>query len=353
MTVADTLDYISFFSFRCNGTSVLAEIHRVIMNDLTKYQEEVIDAESFYDFLFNIAKDLFPDKSVGSCSEPRFVFASGSNTTNWSHLQKQLLDLCQAFHTNADEVHTKEKLNNKVKTMISTIINAKDPCDKKKKLFCGAGSMGAMQFVHMAAIFGLIPLYCFTYAELTDDDLGPATFIRDTQGKHDTESFTIQDVDNFFKDMHKDITKIWGCLITLALLENMLCELSRCYKKTLKKVKKENPSATNTTASIILNDDLMEDGATYDVCYYDHKRCCVQNFFNLGMNNSALRPELVMKNSLLWHENNMKAHISLTNWCLDKNDTKNLQWEHQGKDRRLSTLLQASEKLEKLMLLDN
>ena len=115
MTVADTLDYISFFAFRCNGTSLLAEIHRVVMNDLSKYQDEVIHAESFYDFLFNMAKELFPDKSVGSCSEPRFTISSGSNTTNWSHLQKQLFDLCQSFNSSTSELQTKEQLNSKIK----------------------------------------------------------------------------------------------------------------------------------------------------------------------------------------------------------------------------------------------
>ena len=37
MTVADCIDFIAFFAFRCNGTTVLAEIHRVIIEDPEKY----------------------------------------------------------------------------------------------------------------------------------------------------------------------------------------------------------------------------------------------------------------------------------------------------------------------------
>ena len=62
MSVADTLDFISFFAFRCNGTTVLAEIHRVIMRDREMYRVRATAfGDSFYEFLYDLADELFPE----------------------------------------------------------------------------------------------------------------------------------------------------------------------------------------------------------------------------------------------------------------------------------------------------
>ena len=69
MSVADALDFISFFAFRCNGTTVLAEMHRVIMSNRDMYRTQASFGDHLYEFLFDLAKELYPDiDGVGSCT---------------------------------------------------------------------------------------------------------------------------------------------------------------------------------------------------------------------------------------------------------------------------------------------
>ena len=73
MNLSDCLDSIAFFAFRCNGTMVLAKIHRVIMSDLEKYKVECSFGDLFYKFLYGTAKHMFPNvKGVCSCTQNRW-----------------------------------------------------------------------------------------------------------------------------------------------------------------------------------------------------------------------------------------------------------------------------------------
>ena len=351
MTIGETLDYISFFSFKCNGTSLIAEIHRAVMNDLPKYRQVYVESESMYEFLVNVSKELFPNvKGIGSCSDPRSTYSAGSNNTVWSSLQGDLLELCHTkFYKDSDTLKTKASMNEKTSELIHELLTTKDPQNKKKKKYCGVGTMGAVQFVHRSAIFGILPLYCYTFAELIDDDLGPPRFIRMAL-KKDKKSMPIKECNDFFISLHKDFSKIWGPLVSRSILENGTCELIRCYKATVAKMKipKGDPLPD---VDVITDETLMVDGRIKDLCFYDEKKGRIQNFFNIGLTDS-LRPDLIMKKSDMWGESNMKANISLTNWCMNKDDTKNLQWKSKPQERTLNTGLSMSSKLEKCFLID-
>ena len=354
LTVGDTLDYISFFAFQCNGTSVLAEIHRVIMSDLPLYRDKVLlFGDSFFEFLYDMAKQLFPNvKGVGSCTDPRCTYSGGSNKTNWTDKQDLLLELCRSFYTDPNTIKTKAAMREKCTWVINELKNGKDP-ETKKLLYCGVGTMGAIHFVQISAALGLIPLHCMTFAELIDNNLGPPRFLRLALQKG--KEFKIEDCNGYFKELHKDIVKIWGILITMALLENLLCELSRCYKASSARMKRIEPTNTYHGADIITDKNLMVDGKTNDVAFYDEKRQCIQSSFNLRMQGgdgaSELRPVLVMRLGSKWNESQDVSLINLGNWMCDKNDSKHMSWVVSGNSRTLSTGLIVSQRVEKEMLL--
>ena len=102
MSVADALDYISFFVFRCNGTTVLAEMHRVIMSNRDMYRIKASFGNHLYEFLFELAKELYPDiDGVGSCTQARYTYSAGRNDTNWCDHQHKLLSLCNSYFENS------------------------------------------------------------------------------------------------------------------------------------------------------------------------------------------------------------------------------------------------------------
>ena len=354
MSVADTLDFIAFFAFRCNGTTVLAEIHRVVMQNIEMYRvQSNCFGDSFYEFLYDTATLLFPDvKGVGSCRQNRYTYSSGSNETNWSDHQGHLLELCTRYYKDPNTVKTKKALKQCTQTVLHDLCNAKDPTTKKT-LYCGIGAMGAIQFVHIASLIGLIPLHCFTLAELIDDNLGPPRFIRRALNA-DKNTMPLKKCNDFFNALHHDFSKIWGSLITPSLIENTLCELSRAYKATSKQIKKNNPDSGEIKADIIMDPSSYADGCINDVTFKDEVRNQIQNFFLVRTQGSdgacELRPMLVMRVSKNWTDTN--AHVTVTNWCMDKNDKKHMQWEHSPLHRTLSTKLKVSRKIHDIMKID-
>ena len=71
-TVTDTIELLSYFAFKCNGTVLLGEIHRRIMSDLELYFELYLNCRSMYVFLCEVNKIIAPDKAIGSCTECRY-----------------------------------------------------------------------------------------------------------------------------------------------------------------------------------------------------------------------------------------------------------------------------------------
>ena len=348
MTIADTLDFISFVAIQCNGTVVIAELHRVVMSNLEYYQDMVSLGDSFYQFLIELHKEVFPTlKGIGSCTESRFTYSAGSNSTNWSDHQHDFLQLCQLFYQDKDTINSQREMRRITKHIINEMTKAKDPRDKKKKKFCGIGTMGAIQFVQVAAAVGLIPLYCITYAELIDDDLGPPKFIRAALGM-DKKTMPIKECDSVLNELQTELSKIWGSRVTLALLENMLCELSRCYNATRKKMGYKK-SDQGPSVEVILDPKLMVDGHVNDIAFYDHRRDCVQSFFSIKMTDT-LRPELVMKVAKKWDNPCEESNFAITDFTGGKSDKKNLWWSGEPKLRTLETLLETSSKLANLIL---
>ena len=96
-----------------------------------------------------------------------------------------------------------------------------------------AGGMGSNHFLHLSALFGLIPLACYNYAEVKKPKSGPAKLI--------TAAFPqitkISDINECFLKVHSELKKIWGPQITLALIENTFCEVKRSADKTISNAK--------------------------------------------------------------------------------------------------------------------
>lgn len=353
MSVRETLDFACFAAIQCNGTTALAEIHRVVMKDLDTYRDTYVAEDSMFDFLCHMFRKLWPEtKGIGSCTDPRFTYCAGSSDTNWCNHQMDLLDLCMLFYANQETVKTKKNLNNAASTFIHELVFAtdQDNQNKKKKKFKGVRTMGAIQFLHIAAMFGLIPLYCYTFAELTDNDLGPPKFIRAGLSM-DKKAYGIKECNIFFKALVTDLQGIWGAMMTPALIENLLCELSRCYKKTSSREKRKD-AVQVPCVDIILDSNKMVDGEKNDICFFDHERNCVQNFFLVSVGD-AIRPELIMKKSRQWGELNAIANISLTNWTLNKDDNKHLRWSAVRNKMTLDTKLLISDELEKEYLISD
>ena len=348
MSIGDTLDFICFVAIQCNGTSVIAEIHRVIMSDLSTYREKYLESPTMFSFLCGMFQELWPEiNGIGSCTDPRYTYSAGSSSTDWSQHQDDLFALCSAFFTDTKGNCTRASLTKASASMMKEFLSAKDSNQKKK--YKGVKAMGATQFLHLAATLGLVPLFCYTHAELLDDDLGPASVIRTGLNKS-KKQYPIKKSNTFFKEIVSDLQGIWGPAMTPALIENTLCELSRCYKKTVSKQKKSK-DLPSPPLDMILNKDVMIDGDKNDVCYFDHRRNCVQNFFMVSVSD-GLRPDLVMKKASQWGEINSKANLALTNWTGNKDDKGHMKWSNNGANRTLNSLLILSEELEKEYLLD-
>ena len=348
MSVRETLDFICFVAIQCNGTSVIAEIHRVIMSDLSRYREKYVESPTMFSFLCSMFTELWPEiNGIGSCTDPRYTYSAGSSSTNWSEHQDDLLTLCSTFFCDCHVLKTRASLIKASASVMYEFLNAKD--SNKKKIYKGVKAMGATQFIHLAAMLGLVPLFCYTHAELLDDNLGPAQVIQTGLGKS-KEECAITMLNLFFGEVVSDLQSIWGTAMTPALIENTLCELSRCYKKTVSKQKKANNKA-NPPLDIILNKEIMVDGEKNDVCYFDHKRKRLQNFFMISAAD-GLRPNLVMKKASEWGEINNKANISITNWNGNKDDNGHMKWSDDGSKRTLDSILILSQELEKEYQLD-
>ena len=347
MTIGDALDFVSFFAFKCNGTTLLAEMHRIIMKQTSFYLRKLRKFKTFYEFLCGLAKHLFPGVAVGSCTDSRCQYSGGTNTTIWSNHQKDLLLLCRKFYEDPMTVKSSEKMKRVCREVSYELISAKNPKTKKIK-FKGVGAMGAQHFLHIASAIGLTPLYCLTFAEITDDTLGPAKFIRASLST-DKKSMNTSRCNEMLIEIHRDLIKIWGMLITLGLIENMLCELSRSYNHTLKKMKLKDTD-TRPPVDIIMDRSKMFEGTKNDICFYDDRRGRIQNFFALrtnGLNASLLRPVLLIRDASTW-ENGKTSTSVLTNWCNNEKDATHLVWMEVPLRRKMDTSLEISEHVHKM-----
>ena len=332
--VADTLDYISYCAFRCNGTVLIAEIHRRIMRDINKYSDMLDHSDSFYEFLIAVNREITP-LSPGSCTENRFNFSQGSNVTAWNTKQKDLLELCLMFYKDPSTTTSQTKLQVVASSVIKILVSSSN--------FKGVGAMGANQFLHLTAILGLTPLSCYNYSELKSAKLGPAQLIHlANPGKQ----MKLNDVQEYFVGIFSDLKKIWGVLITLALLENLLCEISRCINHTHQARKSNSGLNMRNLDYIVTAGAKLKESKKVDLVFVDERRGSIQNFFRVTMtskNSCGLRPMLLMKESKQWE--------NLTNWTLNNHDNKMVWWGSSKTDMTLHTLLHTSKKFEDIMRL--
>ena len=351
-----TLDLVCFFSFRSNGTTAIAEVHRAIMRDREYYFERYNDHDgTFYEFLFEVCKKVNPNHCPGSCTSQRCNFSAGSNNTVWSVHRKRFLKLFKKFgewgteSSNFDREHC-ERVTMEIIDYIST---AKKRSDKSKKKFLGASDFSTIQFIQMSALLGLIPPYCATYIELRSDSLGPSKFIQAGLKK----KLSSEECNDFLKTVHGEVTDIWGNSITLSLMENLLCELNRCYNATSsrlqpKKEKGKKRRKVEYDVDIITDPSKFVDSRTKDVLYKDEMRGCMQNLFILKFNGrgaSSNKPMLVMKHTPDWDLGDSKCNISLTNWMCNNVDPCHMKWSDAPIHRTLKTKLSVSDFLKEKM----
>ena len=366
-SVRTAIEYAAFCSIICNGTSGPAEIHRFIMNHrkrIKKYLRKQWKG-SFFDFLKFIWTDhVYPKKGhrpkpFGSCTENRTQYSnSGAATVDWTRVVNDLFVLIRkCFYSNYDTVMgSQELLKKATQQFIHDLHRQKNKDKKRTKTFHGIGPLVAVSFTQLLSLFGVIPLYCFTYAEIKANNLGPGKLIIKALGLSQTEKVEI--LNSRFMEVSGAFAKEWGTCVSLGLMENMFCELWRCYSHTVKNARGD---ISTIPLEIIMDKTKMVESPKYDVYYADDQRGCVQNLFLLRYTGlgSRLRPLLIMKHSAYLKKNErktgaekkMKPSIHLTNFTRDRNDPANVFWSEEPTELSLDSTLQMSPEFESMMCL--
>lgn len=348
MTVADTIDYLSFFAFKCNGTSVLAEIHRTVMSNTSKYYKFMKEECScFYEFLCKTNFKLCPDRAVGSCTDPRYTFCAGSNNTDWALLRGPLLRLIKDCRMAFENKQSMLTLRKEVSSLIDSLLNQKSK--NGKKLFCGAGPMNVNHFVHGASLLGLLPLGAYLHAEIRGVKLGPGKIMNLCCGNKNGKSLKPKECTDILYNVRQSFTAAWSNLVTVNFMENGFCYCYRTYSNTVKALPPLQ-DGQEYSVDVIMDDELRKESKTKNVYYIDEKRGQVQNFFNLricGSNSSQIKPVLMMKNVSKWKDGD-KANVVLTNWLGDKNDKGLLFWDCDDYNLSLGTMFQVSDIVENI-----
>lgn len=354
MTIRNAIDYVCFTAIRCNGTTLIAEVHRQIMKQRPYYVSRFIEEGiSFYELLYEIATEIQGDGNhIGSCTENRFQYSGGSNNTMWNLHQEDLFDIIQCgFYNNSNERVSRKRYDQGIRTIMRELLS-KDEKTRKKR-YPGIGYMGCIHFIHISSLIGLIPLYCITYSEIADTNLGPGRFINRSFSRSSNDLLSVKECNDIFIQLHHDFREVWGSKITRSLLENVLCELWRSYTNTASNLKGKSSDVSSADVEIIMDDDNFIDGKTKDVYFYDERRKCIQNFYSIRMNGkgaSDLNPVLVMKNSKLWGSTRLDENVSLTNWK-DGTNQEYISWSESMEKRNLDTYLNIPPKLKKMMML--
>ena len=347
-TIADTLDYIAYFALNCNGTVLVAEIHRRCMCNPKKYIGLYLNSESMYDFLCTVNKEIAPDKAIGSCTESRFMFSSGSNSTKWNEKQDDLFALCLRYYAEPSIIRSRSRMKEVTSTIITDLISKRDPVSKKP-IFSGAGAMGANQFVHIAALLGVIPLACYTFAEIRDESLGPGQFINRAL-KSDIPMSALK-CNLYMDNLHAKFSTIWNDLPTENFIENTLCVCKRSYDNTIRSISNRmNVDVSRLPVTVIMKEKYVKESRTKELYFMDERRGCMQSFFTLrtsGKGSSLVRPSLMMKLGSQWRSGDGTT-VRLTNW--NTNDNKDLiSWGSARESLSLDTKINVSRNLQSLL----
>ena len=352
MDVRSTIEYACFATLVCQGTTGMAEIHRQLMKNREYYQSIYYGTgASFFDYLKDRWDEFMPDKALGACSSNRFNYPNC--TTDWSRLSKKIYKLFMKFHRDSRTTSRKVLMNEMVSKISSILMFGKN--ENNHMIFPGSGKFTTVLFLQLSSLLGLIPLYCSSFAEIVEPKYGPGSLIRNAM--NDPKKSAVE-CNKELVEVQKKFYKIWGGLLTLALLENMFCELYRSFGASVENYLKQNPQTKASPGLEILFDEqyCVESNAK-DIFFFDEARGCMQNLFlvrSTGPGESELRPMLLMKHSALVRDGVVgdKSVIRMTNWCQNKDDPMNVCWDAAPRDMKLSTTLKTSSYLTSVMTLD-
>ena len=343
MDVKATIEYCCFVCFVCQGSSGMAEIHRRLMKDRAHYQELYYQQKgSFFDFLKYLWNEFMPHKGFGACNDNRFTFSNC--TTNWGDLSEDLFDVLMSFHEVENVTSSKAEMERIVREVVRKLRTDKKQDGKMK--YAGSGPFTTVLFIQMASLLGLIPLYCFSYADIEKASLGPGSLIRNGLKKPKYRSASCN---AYLRKAHQTFLNIWKSAITFALFENMACELHRSYLASTELYYKKNPASyPKPGLDILLDKEYFAESKSCDLFFNDECRDCVQNLFlvrQTGSGESELRPMLIMKHS------STNAIVRLTNWVQDGKDPEQIHWDVNPNMLSLTTPLRTSKSFRKLMKL--
>ena len=351
--VGDAIDFISFCAFRCNGSTLIAKIHRKIMSDRLRYDSIFEDdcSSCWYLFLLHVNEEIMPNVCHGSCTDPRFTFSAGSNNTKWNEYQQELLSVIKQFYTSPSTCMRQKSLKECIHLVLHRLVHGK----KKSKIeFCGVGPMGANQFIQLSSLLGLTPLYCFNHASIMDVDLGPGVLIRKCLKK---SNMKLKEIQNYFEDVVSELRTVWSDLITASLVENTLCELCRSVHATqdfINRIRsKSKRNKKEIDPLVIMNDNVRKESKVRDIFFFDDSRNSIQNIFHVTSacsGGSAIRPCLLMRD--LSRSSSSHSVYNLTNWYQNTDDKKMVFWEKQGIEFELTTSFVFSKEFKKLMTTD-
>ena len=351
--MANAIDFISFCAFRCNGSTLIAEIHRRIMSDRVRYDSvfEEDCGSCWYSFLLRLNDEIMPGICHGSCTDPRFTFSAGSNNTKWNNYQKELLLVIKEFYAQPSTCKRQKSLKQCIDVVLQRLVHGKK---KSRSEFCGIGPMGANQFIQLSSLLGLTPLYCFNSASIMDVDLGPGVLIRKCLKK---PNMRLKEVQNYFEEMVSELRSVWSDLITSSLVENTLCELWRSVNSTQDFINGIRSNSKRKTRPIdplvIMNDNVRKESKVRDIFYFDDSRNSIQNIFHVTSacsGGSALRPCLLMKD--LTRSSLPSSVHNLTNWSKNSDDKKMVFWKKGGTDFELTTSFAFSKEFKKILSID-
>ena len=347
-SVADAIDFVAYSAITCNGSSLIAEIARRVTTDPYHYQTQLIQEcnDSMFDFLCLVNREITPGISIGSCTNKRFTYSQGSSDSNWGRDRQKLLNLCKEFHNQKKTITRQHLLIEKTDEVFTCLVKSKM---NGKSEFHGVGPMSANQFLQLASLVGLVPLYCFTYANIHSLKLGPSKAIM--RGLN-CQDMPLNEVRICFTELYDELKAVWGNLVTKALLENILCEMSRCYDQTAK-CYKQKESVDQLPLSIICesNAETFRDSNAKDLFFYNDAKRNMQNMFFVTTGSSGgttIRPCLLMRDSNNWENGNKSIH-NLTNWSQNSADKRMLQWSSHGSSMTLQTELVVSKYLQAII----
>ena len=358
MSIKDTIEYACFCTMICNGTSGVAQMKNKLMSSpksridtrayfFTKMDEQ---GETFYDVLIHLwRKHKINPKSnhPGACTDPRFQ--TTACTTNWGEKSKLIFRKCKELFQSDDISTNQSMMKARVKALTDYLGRQKDA--NKRTMFSGAGPFTTGCFIQVLSLLGVIPLYCFTYAEVIGPKQGSAKFIK--LGLKEP-CLSPKKCNEHLLKIHEDFCGVWGPLITIALLENMFCELFRSYEATVKYIKQNKIDVDFKHPFDIMLSEHVQPSPKKDIYFEDNARKCVENSYLLRMSGARcdhLRPILCMRHSSLLSNRNIKSEMKLTNWLQNDNDPQLLSWSKKNLQITLNSTLNVHKDLKTIMAL--